>query len=559
MSRNEKLLAALLGLFVVGYFGWGIVDSALIRPLADRRDRVAALTDSQATKSSRQIAAAQAGGRVSTAKRRSLPSDPLRAQRLYAQWVQDLASACGFTDLSVAPKAAPSRTGDEYAAVRAELTGKATADELANFLRRFRDTALLHRVVELKVTSPTADRDADLDVRSLIAEGLALPNAADREELFPRLRLAADLPADAEALPAADADGFPGDGTFTVRLGDELVAVTGREDGGWTLDRGRDGTAAAAHPAGSFAELLPALPADERPGETLLTETGPFRRPRTFDPKLEVAGETRLIRGEDLKLTAKASGYDERIGTPQFSLSEAPDGMTVGADGALSWNPASDLPEGTYTATLTAAVPRPETTLTERVTVTLADPNTPPTVEPPGPQRIAIGDTLTLKLAATDAQDDGRLKWELKEPPAGAELAADGTLRWEVPIEVNPGTVTLDVAVTDRGEPPMTTDLKLPVEVSEDLRPFVKLVGSISRNGVPVAFLRDNANGVSVFAGEGEPFEIASVSGRVLEMDRDFMMYERGGDLYRLRVGETLDQATFIEPPPREPLEAPRP
>ena len=556
MSRTEKILAGLLGVVVVGYFGWGLIDSTLIRPLADRRDRLAVLEESKAGKLSRQIAAAQAGGRVSTAKRRSLPSDPLRAQRLYAQWLQDLAGACGFTGLSVTPKAAPGRTGDEYAAVRAELTGQATAAELESFLRRFREAALLHRVVELKVTSPTADRDADLTVRSLIAEGLALPNAADREELFPRLRLAVDLPADAGELPAEGADRFPEGGGFTVRLGDEFVRVKDAADGRWELDRG---TAASAHPAGSFAELLPRLPDDELGDPPVLSETGPFRRPRVFDPALEVTGERRVLRGDGLKLTARATGYDERAGEPRFSLGDAPDGMTLAPDGALTWTPPADLPAGSYTATVTAAVPKPGRTLTETVTVTLADPNTPPTFEPPEPQRVAIGDTLTLRLSATDAQDGDRLTYAFNDAPAGAELAADGTLRWEVPIEVDPGTVTLSVTATDRGDPPLSTELSLPVEVSEDLRPFVKFSGSIARDGTPVAFLRDMANGVSAFVKVGESFDLASVRGRVLEIDRDSLRYRRDDEFYRLRLGQSLSEAVSFDPPPREPVEAVRP
>ena len=547
MKRNEKILAGVLAAVVVGYFLLDPIRSVTTGPVdalrAQRNGAAGTLGDLE----DRRTAVRYAKVRVNEALSRGLPPNPSYAERLYPQWLSDFAQLCGWSEVTFTVQNTPPKRGEAFRPVKVLLKGRATADELDRFLRWFEETALLHRVNVLTVTSDDSYSDSDLPV-TLEVEGLAVPGSAPRADLFPLAELTAELPAGGDTaavmLPDDPALRFPAEPGFLLRAGRELLRVEGIEEGEdgvtWTFARGVRGTDEATHPAGAFLELWPVK---DPPPESLsltLSETGPFRRPRAYEPDLKIDGPTRLVRGDAFTLAATVRDYDERAGDAAITLrGDPPAGLTLDGD-TLTWDPPEELAAGTYDLTLTADVPKPATTVEQTVTLTLADKNTPPTVTSVTDQAVSAGGLLVFDVEAADAESEP-LTFALKDPPAGARIdAGTGEVRWEVPGTFDLGTATLTVTATDDGDPAMTGETAVRVEVSEDLRPFVVFAGRTTRNGDTRALLFNRAENTDAYLKPGRPFEIAGVSGVVETITRDTLTYTRDGVRYRLRLGETL-------------------
>ncbi len=209
MNRNEKILAGLLGLFFVGYLLRGPIVAATTGPLDELRTSLSGRTEQAEALSDQAASITAAAGRVNAARRRSLPADVSYAERLYPQWLQDLAIASGWTEVTTTLQSVQSRRGEQFRPVRVELRGSATLAEYERFLDRFRRTDLLHRITKTLVSSESEVEDVKLDV-TLQVEGLSLPTAAERDEIFPVARLAADLAENAAEVVTFVPEGLAG-------------------------------------------------------------------------------------------------------------------------------------------------------------------------------------------------------------------------------------------------------------------------------------------------------------------------------------------------------------
>ena len=556
MTRNEKILAGVLGAAVAGYALRGPVLAVTVDPvraLEETRDRKFAETENLGDRKFQLMVAKQ---RVDAARARSLPADVSDAERVYPQWLGDLAALSGLDEVETTVLNARSRRGEAYRPVKVNLKARARTDELDAFLRRFAETDLLHRVNSVAVgsVSPTADVDLTVDLE---AEAVSLPDATDRNDLFPVAELAEPLPEAGETATVTVPDDptlrFPAAAPFTVRAGRELLTVTAVESGDdgaatWTLARGADGTDSADHAAGAFLQLWPRK--GDGDGRLALSETGPFRKPRVYEPRLNVDGETRLVRGDDFQIKAAATDFDDRFGDAALTVNDPPAGFSLDPEtGAMTWTPPDDLPAGEYPVTVSAAIPKPETTLTRTVTLTLVERNTPPTLEPAEPQTVQAGDVLLFDVAAGDAEDPAGVKLSLVDPPAGATIDGDfGVVRWAVPEDADLGEKTLTVRAADGGDPPLTADLAVTVTVTEDLRPFVKFVGYNQIGERPRALVYNQADDTSSLLAPGDGFDIASVRGTVREVGRRTLTLERNDRLYEVELGQSLAQAKDVGP-----------
>jgi hypothetical protein len=255
MGRREKILLILLVTAVVGWRGLPILRAMVLGRLDDDSRRIEVLKASAAVLEDKEFKLHINERRMSDWKDRSLPPEAAEAQRLYQEWLNDLAELAGISSLRVTPEPMQVTPNASFRAVRVSLKGEATFEQLTYFLHEFHRCDLMHRIQALKVEGPPIP-GGPLKIL-LTAEGLCLQDAPPRSHLLPRDELSDSLPRSFDTLKVASADEFPKEPGFSVRIDNELVTVTKISGNNWTIQRAAEGTSKAYHAAKSEVELFP--------------------------------------------------------------------------------------------------------------------------------------------------------------------------------------------------------------------------------------------------------------------------------------------------------------
>ena len=194
-----------------------------------------------------------------------------------------------------------------------------------------------------------------------------------------------------------------------------------------------------------------------------------------------------------LTFTATASDLDTNQ-TVAFSLGNAPDGAAIDpVTGVFSWTPTEAQGPGVYIISVRATDDgAPPLTAQKRVVVTVNEVNTPPVLPAIADQTIDEGRTLSLSLAAADADLPAQsLTYSLDAKPPGAALnAATGAFSW-TPSEIQgPGAYDITVRVTDNGVPAMSDIRTFHVTVNEvNTAPRIQPASDlIAMEGEPLSF-----------------------------------------------------------------------
>ncbi|HEY3968600.1 MAG TPA: hypothetical protein VGM05_28890 [Planctomycetaceae bacterium] len=200
MNQREKLLAGGL-LAAVGLWQGSVqFQNFVVAPVAERQTEIDSRRE-RISKKDIEVAKSQAAVRkYKEWKQRSLPPDPINAISLYQNWLVELANKAKLTEISVIAKPSENKSkGDVYALVSADIKAQGKLSQVRDFLYEFRNSALLHRVTRLTLTSkqPTGDPAILL---SMTVEGLSLKEATPRSTLFSDPKLA-ELVKDPAAKP----------------------------------------------------------------------------------------------------------------------------------------------------------------------------------------------------------------------------------------------------------------------------------------------------------------------------------------------------------------------
>ena len=283
MKRNEKILAFALLCIVVGYFGWPMIDALFLAPIRDARAELARVEKQVVDTKYEWVDLKTAEVNLEKWSEASLPGDPTTGQRLYMQWLDEAAGLAGL-DVTVGPGRRAS-AGEIYTAVQVVLEGKGTFSELTRFLETFRRVNLLHRIVSLQI-KPTEKKPGKMELPlEIVVEGLSLKDAEDRSELFPKAKLADALDAGATSISGLKETLDP-DAGDRLRIGEELLAVVEIKEDALTLERGVNGTKAAAHEAEAEVELYPSRRQTTKIAQ-LASMENPFAKPSSSGPKME--------------------------------------------------------------------------------------------------------------------------------------------------------------------------------------------------------------------------------------------------------------------------------
>jgi hypothetical protein len=547
MNQREKIWAAIFGLVILYWFGKPVFESWFVEPVTDRRTRRTELKESVDNLELRdlQLLAAQANVHNETA--RALPPNELVAQRLYQEWVTELANIYRFQDLEVKPEGRSS-SKKVYSSVRVGVSAAANYEQLCRFLTAFENADILHRISSLHLECDQ-HRGNPLIEMTLSAEALTMPDSPMRDSVFPRFYLKQELAAGATQVTPQQTEGFPADEPFLVRIGNELIQVAPKSSQQWELERGVQGTSASAHSAGAEVELCELR--EDRPliseehFEKILAENF-FLKPVLTPPRLLPIGDKVAFRGDPLRFQMRAEGFPP--GSPPLSyevLGDAPPGFQLKSDsGEVIWEPGEDVEVGNYPVTLAVRVEGEDAPrFREDVMLTLKEPNIPPVLSEVEPQTAIPGLEFVLKLDAFDFETQNEdLNFSMDgNYPEGAQMNREtGVLTWTPPEIALPQDYEFTVSVTDRGSPPETTSRTVRLSLIEDLTRDTFLTGIISPDDKLKAMLYNRAENKTTVLEEGKPFEAAGVKGQVLMIGRDFVLWQSEDSLWQLYLGKDL-------------------
>ena len=130
-----------------------------------------------------------------------------------------------------------------------------------------------------------------------------------------------------------------------------------------------------------------------------------------------------------LSFTATASDHDVPVQTLTFSLSGAPVGASITPAGAFTWTPTELSGPGPYT--FDVVVSDGVLTDSETITVTVAEVNVAPVLDPVG--NMPVDEETLLSFTATASDHDvpvQTLTFSLSGAPVGASITPAGAFTW---------------------------------------------------------------------------------------------------------------------------------
>ncbi len=164
-----------------------------------------------------------------------------------------------------------------------------------------------------------------------------------------------------------------------------------------------------------------------------------------------------------------------------YQLEDPPLGAVIDTNGVISWTPSEAQGPGGYTlVTIAANSLAANLRATNTVNVVVAEVNSPPTLPLLPDFTVAKLGPLTITNTASD--DDlpaNLLTYTLLEAPPGAEISADGIIRWIPWLNDCPSTNRFTTVVWDNGGPPAlsatnTFNVVVPAGVQPPERPVIQ-------------------------------------------------------------------------------------
>ena len=295
MPRRQKILVILLGCVVAGWWGLPVLRRMVLGRLDDDVRRIQSLKSAAASLEDKEFQVQINQRRMNEWIDHSLPPEPVEAQRLYQEWLNDLAEVAGISNLRVTPEPVQVNPNASFRTVRVSVKGQATFEQLTYFLHEFYRTDLLHRVQALKVEGPTNPGEP-LKIAG-DCRGSLPARCSAAQSSFSQDRIGQLAPAKFRHGQGRLDRGFSVGAWIhgphrreTPPEPSELVTVTKIAGNAWTVKRAAEGSTKVYHPPKAEVELFPvryeqkALSLDDR---RKALAKHPFVQP--IPPRVQVA------------------------------------------------------------------------------------------------------------------------------------------------------------------------------------------------------------------------------------------------------------------------------
>lgn len=574
-KQRTKLLGIGLAVVVAVWGGRSTVSGWIFGPITKLQKELQSATAENERLNDEDIQLTAAQRNLDDWRFNSLPSNIDDAQRLYREWLFELARQCGFSGSGFEVTPGSRSAQKEFSTVSVDVK-KAEVDlsGLARFLYLFDQAGIMHRIAALKIDSPGAQGNPRLVV-SFTAEGMSVAGSEDRRELLARTPLATALTESSTSLKATPSELFPtaeGFEPFWIRIDREMLKVEAITDEGWKVQRGFAGTKPTAHAANSPIELFPvAWDRREKNASDYQAFLGrsPFvipSPPKNWAPRIAGVSDKTIRPGEEVKFTVRAENANPELGDAVFALKDAAEGMSLDPkSGEFLWKPAAELAPGKYSAKVVMHQSgQPETTFDDSITITLREPNTPPKLEVPKSAIVVLGREFSLQVNGADDGPANTLKYSLGGgAPEGLTIdASSGLIRWKPARSFTPGRYDLTVKATDSGDSPQSASATIALDVQDDYASMTLLTGTVSRDDIWYAWLRNKGTGITARLKIGEFIRISDIDAEIADITNRFVTFRDTAGLWKLELGQLLRDRQLIEPAPQpaaETLAEPQP
>jgi hypothetical protein len=213
-------------------------------------------------------------------------------------------------------------------------------------------------------------------------------------------------------------------------------------------------------------------------------------------PGRTITGLTALV------VTNTASDSDVPANTLVYSLTDAPAGTVIDADGVISWTPAvAQVPSTNLFTTVVTdsnpwAVNAQHLSETNSFTVVVNAIHNGPELPLRTNRTIAELTTLSVTNTASDNDVPARLlTYFLLEPPAGAAIDTNGVISWTPTEAQGPSTNILTTVVLDDGTPSLSATNSFMVVVEEiNSAPVLPTQTSLSITGLMAVTVTNTAS-----------------------------------------------------------------
>lgn len=555
-TTRTRLLAGALAAVVGFWLFRPVVDSWLFEPIRKAENATVTARDKLENLQLQEVAVSRDLAALNEWKEASLPSDVNIAQRLYQEWITNLAQQSGFLIDDIEP-GMKNTVRNRYLTVSVDLKAETDLEGLSRFMFLFDQANVLQRLSTLKVSSSGSQGNPRLTV-SLTAEAMSVEGSSRRTELFPRTFLNEPLPPDGQEVFVTENDEFPLNDDFLARIGTEFIRVSKVEGDKWLVQRGAEGTRPSMHEPNDIAELMP-IAWDKRDNSfdayrPLLTNS-PFTTPeppKTWNPRLSGLSDRTIQPGDAVRLTARASDLNPELGEARFALLEAPEGMTIDASsGELVWETGPDTADGQYEATVQVTqTDNPELQLESSVQVTVKSPNRSPQVTVPESAIVVLGRTFRAQAEASDEETPEQLTFALGgDAPAGLTIDPQtGALSWSPDLTFPPGDYRVEVSVTDGGDEPQTASATMTLKVQDDSAALTHLTASVAKDDRWYAWFRNRGTGSTSQLRVGDRLVVAEIDAEIVQIDPRSVRVRDNAGTWEVALGETVRERVLIEP-----------
>lgn len=498
---------------------------------------------------------------IDDTKQISLPPSVNDAQRIYLTWVTNLAEQCRFAQLKVTPGRTESRSG-KYNVVSVEVEGEASLDDLSRFLYLFEQAELKQRVSALDVESTGSQGTPRMEV-TMTLQGLSVAGSPSRGDVFARTHLPEKLDAEATTVVVGESADFPEKFPFKVQVGREMIEVVGGSGNTWEIERGVEGTKAAAHEGNEYVQLFGVSPLQDGVNfdrysaflaESLFTKPKPEK---VYRPTFTVSNKT-IEPGKTLKMSIKPRDINVDVGKATIAMDGAIDGMTYDAEtGEFEWVVPEDAQAEKHELTfLLTQQNNDELNMEKTMTVTVQLANAAPVLTVARSAAVILGRDFSLDLKAEDDGDLDDLSFSLDGAPEGLSIDGDA-LSWQPPKTFAPGEYEFTVKVADSGSPSKSASRTVVLNVQDDTAAVTRFTAAVELDGVPVAWFWNQIENKRPELKVGDRLVVADINARLTEISKRFLLLEDEAGVWKLRLGDTLRDRQLVEPAVKQPAEQP--